>query len=869
MQLITSHLNTDFDSLASMVAVQKLYPDAVICPPGAMNRRVRDFLGRHGHIWNIQKPSKIPIDQVTLMVVVDTRARTRIGPFAALAGKQDVEVHVYDHHPPTIDDLPAGKMFYEQIGATTTMIVEQICRGRLRVSPEEATLFSMGIYDDTGALTYEATTDRDIVAIARLRQMGADLSMILSRIEAAMPAAERKLLDTLAENAKESYINGAKVLTAWANSEEYIEGLSIFVHKLRDYCDSQVTLAAVRCGKKTCLIVRSAPNLLNVKEFLTPYGGSGHLQAGSATLTNQEPRQLLEELENKLNEWIKPLTTVESVMTSPVLAVVPDASVAEAYRTMLRFGHMALPVAKEGEVLGMMTRKDLDKAHLHGFDRALIRDFMTEGVIAIPAEASINEAHRLMATYSFERLPVLKAGRLVGILTRADLVRALFQTYRPAGDRGNFAESLWMENIAELLEYSFPPRVIELMRKIGEKAEALGMRAYIVGGAVRDILLSNRNVDLDIAVEGDAEKLLKTWDDPHCRITVHGRYKTGTLTFPDGLKVDIATARREFYEYAAAMPEVSSDSLKQDLGRRDFSINAMAVSLSDRDWGTLTDFYGGRRDLKEGILRILHNLSFVEDPSRILRGIRLEQRMGLKFEDNTLRLLKSSVKGGLLARLSGPRVRMELEIDWKENLPKRIAERMQGLGIWEGLFPGMRLGREGIRRLGWLQRLLGKTGERRSIFKGGEWLAYMAAIMSGVSSGVQSVTMDKLNFTQGERDIFNSCNSFPPQAEQFFNSRKSLRNSEVYLYLKNVHPVVLLYGAASARHRESRRWFIRYALSLLPIKGVLTGKDLMAMGCEAGPLVGELLEELRLERMDGNVITREDEVRYIKNNLEH
>ena len=444
MQLITSHLNTDYDSMASMVAIQKLYPDAVICPPGAINRRVRDFMLRYGHLWSIQKPSRIPMDKVTLMVVVDTRARSRIGPFAALTGKNDVEVHVYDHHPPTIDDIPAEKMVYEHIGSATTMIVEMICRERMRVSPEEATLFSMGIYDDTGALTYDGTTDRDIIAIARLRQMGADMSMIISRVEAAMPAADRKMLDDLAENAEESYVNGAKVVLTWAVSDEYIEGLSIFVHKLRDTCDSHVTIAVVRCGKKTCIIARSAPNILNVKDFLAPYGGSGHEQAGSATLPERDPYELLEEFRAKLSEMIKPMVTVESIMTSPVLAVSPEFSVQEAYRTMLRFRHNALPVVKSGEVVGMMTRNDLDRAHLHGFDRAQIQDFMTEGVIVISSDASVNEAHRLMATYGFERMPVTKDGHIVGIVTRADLVRSLFQiqTYRAANDKETDNEAL-------------------------------------------------------------------------------------------------------------------------------------------------------------------------------------------------------------------------------------------------------------------------------------------------------------------------------------------------------------------------------------------------------------------------------------------
>ncbi|MBR1671684.1 MAG: DHH family phosphoesterase, partial [Fretibacterium sp.] len=163
MYLITSHLNTDFDSLASMVAVHKLYPDAVLCPPGSLDRKVKDFMSRHAHQWPLSKPKKIPLDQVTLMVVVDTRTRQRIGPFAALAGRQDVAVHLYDHHPPTIHDIPAEKVCYAPIGATVTMIVEELIKQRKSISPEEATLFAMGIYDDTGALTYETTTDRDIM----------------------------------------------------------------------------------------------------------------------------------------------------------------------------------------------------------------------------------------------------------------------------------------------------------------------------------------------------------------------------------------------------------------------------------------------------------------------------------------------------------------------------------------------------------------------------------------------------------------------------------------------------------------------------------------------------------------------------------
>jgi tRNA nucleotidyltransferase (CCA-adding enzyme) len=531
---------------------------------------------------------------------------------------------------------------------------------------------------------------------------------------------------------------------------------------------------------------------------------------------------------------------------------------------MLRFGHQALPVALDGEVLGMMTRKDLDKAHLHGFDRALVRDFMTEGIISVPAEASVNEAHRLMATYGFERLPVLQQGRLVGLVTRADLVRALYQTYRVRGEKETKKAFLWMEDITSLLKACLPPEASNLLRRIGEKAHAMGMRAYIVGGAVRDILKDERNVDLDISVEGDAEALVRSWSEEGCHVTIHGRYKTGTIIFPGGYKVDIATARREFYEYAAAMPEVSGDSLKQDLARRDFTVNAMAVSLNGADWGTLIDFYGGRRDLQEGLLRLLHNLSFVEDPSRILRGIRLEQRLDMQFEDNALRLLHSAVKGGLLEKLSSARLRMEVELDCKDRQPRKIAERMQELNIWDALFPGLRFGPSTARKMRYLQKFLHHLQKKNlSAFKGMEWLAYMAAILSESPLPVRSSAMDRLNFTPQERKTLMACFASPSLIEQFFNAKKNFKNSEVFLFLKDYEPVPLLYCMATLKKSSMRRWIHCHLFTLTPLKGELKGDDLLKMGYKAGPWLGGVLEGIRLERMDGRIKTRDDELLYL------
>ena len=873
MHLITSHLNTDFDSLASMIAIQKLFPDAVICPPGSMSRKVRDFMSRHGHQWagRILKPKKIPLDEVTLMIVVDTRSRSRIGPFAALAGRQDVAVHVYDHHPSTQDDIPAEELVYEPIGAATTMILEHLLNERKEITPDEATLFAMGIYDDTGAMTYETTTERDIAAISYLRDLGADLSGVLAQIESDMSAEDKKLLDTMAENAREIYINGAKVYLTWAETPEYVQGLSVFVNRLKEYVDSHVTIAVVNNGgKKINIIARSMQGVLNVKEFLEPYGGSGHYQAGSATLTDKDPKELLDEIERRLHDAIPQMVRVEDIMTSPVIAVSPDARVDEGYRTMLRFGLKSLPVAdSQGEVVGMMTRKDLDKAHLHGLDRAKISDFMTQGIISLASEASIEEAHRLMATYGFEKMPVLDSnGRLVGTLSRADLLKALYYSGQSAGEdtERDSAGFLWVENVAHLMEESFSLKTLSLLRRVGAKAHELGMKAYLVGGTVRDILMGVSNTDIDISVEGDAEKLVMSWDEPGCKATLHGRYKTGTITFPDGEKVDVATARREFYEYAAAVPTVQNSSLRQDLGRRDFTVNAMSISLSEDDWGTLTDNFGGRADLKDKQLKILHNLSFVEDPSRILRGIRLEQRLNMHFEDNTLRLLKSGVKGGLLELLSTTRIRAELELNAKESCFGKIVMRMKDLNVWAALFAGMSVGTETRHRLNVLSHFMTQMKRHGIDFKGMEWLAKMAVVFTDSRPDVRFSAMDRMNLNPNEREQLTKCFMQWPNVEKFCYGKKSIKNSEAYTFFKDFGPVPMVYWLTCLKTRESRRLIVEHIELWMTFKGTLTGKDLQKLGLK-GKAIGDALNIIKLAIIDGDITTPEQEKEYVNSRI--
>lgn len=864
MKVITSHIGSDFDSFASMVAASKLYEGAVMCFSGSASRNVREFVKRYQTRWKVLTPRKIDLDEVTTLIVVDARSRSRIGSFSTLVGRPGVKVHVYDHHPSSSDDIPADYMVIEPLGATTTLLVEIILQKGLPVSSHEATLFAMGIYEDTGGLTFGATCTRDFEMLSRMKELGADLTMIPSHVEMSLNSSERRILDLLIENAWQRYINGARVVLSFTSSSTYIEGLSLFVHRLRDYFDADVAVASVKMDNRNYVVARSREEVLDVAAFLEPLGGGGHPQAASATLTNRRPLTLLKELEKDLEKQIKPLITVEDVMTSPVMAVDPQTSIDDAYRAMIRYGHSALPVIEEGNPVGIITRKDLDKARLHGFGLALVAEFMTEGILTVPINASVAEAHHILVAHNIGRLPVMEDNNIVGIVTRTDLLRALYPASLPPEDRHLVKELPWTEDLGAYMKKVLPSWLETLLLRLGSRADALGMKAYVVGGFARDMILRRPNLDLDIVIEGDAVSFIKSWEKDGCHVAIHSKYKTGTIVFPDGRKIDIATARREFYEYPVAQPQVSSDSLKHDLYRRDFTINAMAISINSSSWGQMIDYFGGRRDLQRKTLKVLHNLSFVEDPTRIIRGIRLEQRLGFRLEDNTLRLLNNCVKGGLLSLLSGFRLRSELELSFMEKRPHTFLLRMEELGVWEILFPGVKIGKVSLRVFRRLSAFLKRISKDLPSFDGKEWLAFVCALAMESIDMVKLSVSDRLHLSPSERNIVKRALSGIGATEQELGSRTPVANSIIYMYLYDKDFITCLFWAAATNRSRVRRRIILYLTRLHRVAPMLTGQDLLDLGFREGPMIGDILFDLKLARLNGEVETREEEIDWIQ-----
>ena len=859
MKLITTHVGADFDSLASMVAVRKIYREGTLCFSGAASRNVRDFLKRHAGRLRVTTPRKVSLEEVDTLIVVDARSLGRIGPFAALARDPRVKVHLFDHHPPVSDEIPSDYALVETAGSTTTLLVELLLERHVPISPFEATLFTLGIYEDTGALTFGATGEREYAAAAALRRLGADLSVIPTWIELAFTLLERELLDRMMEAAYERFLSGSRVVFCALEFPQYVEGISLFAHRLRDAFDADVVVAVVSMDRRTYITVRSREGAVDAVRLLARFQGGGHPQAAAVALPRTDPTELLQALEKDLEGALTPVVEVGRIMSSPVMAVAPDQTVEEAYRLMIRYGHAALPVVQEERLVGLITRKDLDKAQLHGLGAVPVVEFMTESVLTVSSRAPVGEAHRIMVSANIGRLPVVDQETLVGIVTRTDLLRALYPVSLPPGERALSPGLPWMENRADLLEKGLDPGLRDRLRALGRVAQGQGARLFGIGGFVRDLLLGRPNQDVDLVVEGDAVAFLESFKGSDVRVSVHRRYRTGTLVFPEGQKIDVATARREFYEYPVAPPTVSSDSLKHDLYRRDFSVNAMALSLNPATWGELVDYFGGRVDLERRLLRVLHNLSFVEDPTRVLRGVRLERRLRFHMGDDTEKLARNCVRGGLLSLLSGPRLRSELELILLEPEAASMAVRLRDLGVLEGVFPGLRPGdrtQRTLRRLAAFRKRMGRdlpdSGSDR-------WLAALGALLGEGSGWVQRNALDRLSLSARERCWVERGLEGLGAAESFLGTRADPPLSSIYGFLRDAPvPAALLWGAATEQWRVRRR-ILLYLTRLFRVEPMLTGRDLLEMGCPKGPWVGRLLGDLRGARLDGEVETLEDE----------
>ncbi len=869
MDLITTHINADFDAAASMAAAAKLYPKARLLFPGSQERNVREFLRETGFPLQADRLKGFPLDSVTRLILVDVKRATRIGPLRDLVGRPGLEVHIYDHHPAHPKDITGSLEVLREVGASTTILLDLLREQEVPLTPEEATLLALGIYEETGFLTFTSTTEADLHAAAYCLSRGANLSLVADFIRRELSAEQVGLLNELIRAAETYTINGVRVVLSTVSLDRYVGDLAMLTHKLRDMENINVLFTLVRMDNRVHLVARSRLESVDVGQIADAFGGGGHATAASATIKDLTLFQMKERLLRTLKEQIRPLRQARDIMTAPVKAVPERFTLRGAAEIMNRFNLAHLPVMRQGEMVGLITREVADKGIFHGLGDAAVRDYMSGEFPHVAPEAPLSQVQRLMVERNLGFLPVLEGQRLKGAVTRADLLRYTYEnllkgpTFSSAGER-ELGEPV-ARLLRGLLNSRLPPRIQSLLRLAGTVADRLGTKGYAVGGFVRDLLLRHENLDVDLVVEGDgiafAEALARQVSG---KVTSHRRFGTAVVTLPDGFKIDVATARTEYYEYPAALPTVEHSSIKMDLYRRDFTINALAVCLNADRYGELLDFFGGQQDLRDKSIRIIHNLSFVEDPTRILRAVRFEVRFGFHLSRHLEQLIANAVQMGLLAKLAGARLYAEMQLILQEARPFAILQRLQELGVLPAIHPRLVVDatiERRFRRVGevltWYALLYQETQPV-------SWMVYVLTLL-GDRTGIEvrSVLRRLAPPTRVAETVSRDLARIRALSRQFQQTRE-LPPSRVYRWLTDASLEVALALMARMERPELRKAVGEYLAAWRRVRPLLRGDDLRALGIRPGPIYREVLNSLLYARLDGHVQSRDDELRFVR-----
>jgi len=872
MHVILTHEQADFDAIGALLAARILNERAYAVLPRRVNRNVRAFLNLYGAELPFIEARDLPNEAIETITLVDTQS------LITLKGHtKKTTVHVVDHHT-LRDDLPGEwTIVNDRIGACTTILAEDIRDHNGPLTLLQATTLLLGVYEDTGSLTYVTTTPRDARIVAYLLDQGASLRIAGEFLNPPLSEDQREIYNTLLQSAETIPVHGQNIVVATAEAKTLNEEISSIAHKLRDLLDPDALFLLVGTAEGVRLVARSTTDRVNVAEVATRFGGGGHDRA-SAALVRQEDHDptvavpleaAYQKLLTILPEIVEPAVTVGRIMSRGPRVLTGETSAQEAAKLMQRYGYEGYPVVKDGRVLGLLTRRAVDRALAHRLNLPAA-SLMDAGEVTVTPKDTVEHLQQLMAESGWGQVPVVdpESGNVIGIVTRTDLLKMI------GGGEALMAEH---NNYAERLEAALPPVRVKFLKAIADLASDQHIPIYIVGGFVRDLILNRPSMDFDIVVEGDAIQLARSLEKKYGgRVASHSRFGTAkwqinevrshlaqvltgesvqdTTSLPETL--DLISARTEFYNYPTALPTVERGSIKLDLHRRDFTINTLALRLDGRHYGNLYDYWGGLNDLEKKLVRVLHSLSFVDDPTRMLRAVRFEQRFGFTIEARTMQLMGEA--HDLIKQVSGDRLRHELDLLMAEAHPEAGFKRLNDIGLLKAIHPLLEWNQATAGKIvaflhepapeGWdLPESLGNTSMPRA-------LAYMAWLGLYPEETGQSI-VNRLRLSHQLADAIQEVQKYItvlPELTDRSPSRVVAVLDEASLQvLYTIYRLCLSQKVCDMLEQYVTKW--RH------IQPTVDGYALLAMGLEPGPAYRQILWSLRAAWLDGKINTSEQE----------
>ncbi|WP_144559280.1 CBS domain-containing protein [Shouchella miscanthi] len=817
MRLIVSHTNLDFDGLASLVAAHKFDPKAVLALPPSLGERVKQFLHFYSDSFDWYTYKQIDWSNVSAITYVDCSTDERAG-VASFLVNNEIERSYIDHHQS------------EATGANITLLLQPIIHQGIAVSPIEATLFGLGLYSDTNRLTNDTVTIADMKAAVFLHENGMDLTVIREFLQAH--AGEHPLFKTLFNAVDIQTIAEKRIVFSTCIADQYIADIATVVEEIHSLYAPDATIVLCQLHHHTYMIARATSADIPIQILAQQLGGNGHDYAASAICRNEPLAKAYATVRHLLTACIQVKTPIRSIMHWPVQTFFASSTVAEVFHESNHLPYKGFPVVNDRkQVIGMLTAAKLKKAIDLNQGTELVASIMSKKVLTLKATDSIEQGKKVMMENEIGRIPICQSdGTLEGIITRSSIITSPFE-HPP-----HYSDS-------ELTRY-FGEKRFTFLRKIGELADAQDVQVYIVGGIVRDFILNRLSKDIDLVVEGDAISFARTLANQFGgEVQQHDHFLTATWII-HSVSIDLVTARREHYRTPGALPDVQAASIKDDLARRDFAINAIAVSLNASCFGEILDPFQGRQQIQAKTVSILHPLSFIEDPTRLFRALRFAKRLGFQLGDETKKQAK--IMGHAIQTISKQRLYHELELSHREDQLPWLFKALNEYHVWK-IFFGANMSENAYKHIQHLFR----EGVNESIFLAIAAIAYEQHSLESLHAfALTKLTKKLLTDIQLIEDYQDETS-----LDNLHGSLFSVKDAAIFFFitLPNKENSML------SQYRNAREM-------LTPL---VTGRDLIALGFKPSPLFSTWLLDIEKRQLTGEIKTKADALAWVSKKNKH
>jgi len=857
MKVILTHLQADFDAVASMLGAYKLYKEYTPILPKRVNQNVRAFLALYQNGLPYVAWADAPKADVSALILTDTQSALNLKGL-----KDDTPTHIIDHHPRKPLEAHQTWDGDEDLGAITTLLVERIREKNIKLNSLEATVLALGIYEDTGMLTYRKTTVRDASAITWLLKQGAVVDIIRKHLTYPLNDEQQELLDLLLDDLETDTYRGFSITICTATSDKHIRGINVVASHIRELLDSSAIIVLVKMPSHVQLVTRSVEDAIDVGTMAKSLGGGGHERAAAAAIHNLSLAEIQNQIKHYLHTHIQPSRRIEHIMSYGVQTVNANEKIIDLIAKIRRIGHEGYPVLQDGRVVGLLTLRDADRALEHGLKKSVVKDVMLSGENTLTPQSPIKALETMIVETGWGQIPIVDAasGDLLGVVTRTDLISHWVQIHPDSTASDD-------KIVGATIKRVLGTEVLACIQAIGQFANQEHLSIYLVGGIVRDLLLERVNNDIDLVVEGDAinfsKKLAQAYGgDIHSYepfgtakwIMDEDVYDAMNVPFSDSLPItiDFATARSELYEKPTALPTVYQSGIKLDLRRRDFTINTLAMQLSPTpSFGHIHDYYSGMADLRGRMIRVLHSLSFVDDPTRILRAVRFSERLQFTIDSRTIELIINALP--MLGRTTGERIRNEINLMLEETDALRGMRKLQALGILEAIHPDFVFNATTEQYWQWALQ------SYKPLTLNIKWAILLAQFERNI---IEDICI-RLLFSKSDSMLFQQIHDL---LHDEMLTKDTLKPSVMSQRLQTFHENAIITIQAIADPKSTLQVTLKqYMNHWRHINSHTTGNDLRERGLPPSPIYTEILTKLRHGWIDGDITSQVEE----EEELEH